>query len=104
MTTQPPAALATWPGTHIVKSLHTPFNWRRADMDPRPLNADIKATAKPRNPGGRTGPISFGHPGGTMPHLTKALSPMAAKLLADRPAHVAFVIPKASAASRAARA
>ena len=93
-----------WPGTTVVKSLHTPFNWRLPGTDPRPLNAGIQPSAPPRNLGGRTSGKAFGHEGGTMPHLAKQPSVKAAKLLASRPLHVAFVIPKASAASKAARA
>lgn len=94
-----PTGLTYWPGTHIIKSQHTPFNWRRAGMDPRPLNAGIQASPKPVNKGGRTGPMAFGAEGGTIKGLTRE-----AKILAARPPHVGFVIPKPSAASRAARA
>lgn len=94
----------TWPGTAIIKSQHTPFNWRTADMDPRPLNAGIQPSKPRRNAGGRTGDKSFGYDGGTIPHLAKQTDARTAKLLASRPLHVAFVIPKASAASKAARA
>lgn len=94
----------TWPGTSIIKSLHTPFNWRRDDMDPRPLNADVQPTAMLPKHGGIRAGKSFGHEGGTMPHLAKQPGAKAAKPLASRPLHVAFVIPKPSAASKAARA
>ena len=90
----------TWPGTSIIKSLHTPFNWRTAGMDPRPLNAGIQPSAPPRNLGGRTSGKAFGHEGGTMPHLAKQPSVKAAKILATRPAHVGFVIPKPSTTER----
>lgn len=90
----------TWPGTSIIKSLHTPFNWRTAGMDPRPLNAGIQPNAPPRNLGGRTSGKAFGHEGGTMPHLAKQPSVKAAKILAARPAHVAFAIPKPSTTER----
>ncbi len=94
----------TWPGTAIIKSLHSPFNWRSAGSDPRPLNADVKPTATLPKHGGIRAGKSFGHPGGTMPHLNKQPDERTAKILASRPLHVAFVIPKASAASKTARA
>ena len=78
----------TWPGTAIIKSLHTPFNWRSADMDPRPLNADVKPTAMLPKHGGIRAGKSFGHEGGTMPHLDKR----AELLLQPRSDHVALVI------------
>lgn len=87
-----------WPGTAIIKSQDTPFSWRTPGMDPRPLNAGIQASPKPVNKGGRTGPMAFGAEGGTIKGLTRE-----AKILAARPPHVGFVIPKPSAASRAIR-
>lgn len=88
-----------WPGTGIVKSQTYPFAWRTAGSDPRPLNQGVQITTAPA----RTGPKTVGgiaKNNGTI----HGLSPRAEKLLALRPTHVGFVIPKPGAASKAARA
>lgn len=63
---------ATWPGTQIIKSVHSPFNWRRPGDSTEPLNAGIRATAMPAKRGPKkkaTGGIS-GH-NGTIQGLSK---------------------------------
>jgi len=119
-----------WPGTNIVKSIGNAFAWQaeRTHLDTTVISAtpgncttaynqwrasksEVKKT--PDWPEWRDAKIakpSMRHtkwqPGGIAKNngTIHGLSPRAEKLLAARPLHAAFVIPKPSAASKAARA
>ena len=77
---------ATWPGTAIIKSVHTAFNWRRPGDSHAPLNAGIRKTNAPNVGGTPRQPGGFGANNGTIAGLSKK----AQKIIAFKPAVTSY--------------